>query len=222
MCVLKYCILAVGMLFFVVGCTDKADANKDEGMVKVLKITWQRLVDEKGQTCDRCGSTEKELQKAFQSLKKSFVPLGIKVALEKKTLAPTTCAEDISQSNRIWVGDKSLEEWVGAKVGKTLCGFCCAELGDQVECRTVEAEGQVYETIPADLIIRAGLLAAADLYERPSVKSCCSSDSLVKKNTSPCCPMSSEESEGNSNRYGISSNLEQHRLNKTKDAKTGN
>ncbi len=161
-------------------CKDKSGASKGEDMAKVLKITWQRLVDEKGQTCQRCSSTEEELQEAFQSLKKSFAPLGIKVTLKKKSLDPVTCAKDISQSNRIWVGDQSLEEWLGAKVGKNLCGFCCAELGDQVECRTVEVEGQVYETIPADLIIRAGLLAAADLYEGPSAKSCCPGDSSAK------------------------------------------
>ncbi len=89
-------------------------------MTKVLKITWQRLVDEKGQTCQRCGSTEKELQKALQSLDKSLTPLGIKVALKKKALDPAVCAKDISQSNRIWIGKQSLEEWLGAKVGKCL------------------------------------------------------------------------------------------------------
>jgi len=198
--VLKYCVFAVGMVLFVVGCKDKSDTSKSESMAKVLKITWQRLVDEKGQTCQRCGSTEKELQKAFQSLKKSLAPLGIRVALEKKTLDPATCAKDISQSNRIWLGEQTLEEWLDAQVGKSLCGFCCAELGDQVECRTVEVEGQVYETIPAKLIIRAGLLAAADLYEEPSTKSCCPSSSSVKTDIPPCCPVSCDWSEGNANK----------------------
>ena len=198
--VLKYCVFAVGMVLFVVGCKDKSDTSKNESMNKVLKITWQRLVDEKGQTCQRCGSTEKELQKALQSLKKSLTPLGIKVALEKKTLDPATVAKDISQSNRIRVGERTLEEWLGAQVGKSLCGFCCAELGEQVECRTVEVEGQVYETIPAKLIVRAGLLAAAGLYEEPSARSCCPGSSSVKTDIPPCCPASSDRSEGNSNK----------------------
>jgi hypothetical protein len=162
------------------GCKDKSGDSKGEDMDRGLKITWQRLVDEKGQTCQRCGTTEKELQEAFQSLQKSLAPLGIKVTLEKKSLDHVTCAKDISQSNRIWVEDRSLEEWLGAKVGKSACGFCCAELGDQVQCRTVEVEGQVYETIPADLIIRAGLLAAADLYKGTSAQSCCPGDYSTK------------------------------------------
>lgn len=195
--VLKYFVFAAGILFLVVGCRDKPDTNENEDMVKILKIEWQRLVDEKGQTCDRCGSTEAELQKAFQSLKKSLAPLGIKVVLKKKALDPAVCAKDISQSNRIRVGEQSLEEWLGAKVGQSLCGFCCAELGEQVTCRTVEVEGQVYETIPADLIIRAGLLAAAGLCEGPSVKPCCPGDSSAKTDVPPCCPASSDRSEGN-------------------------
>ena len=194
---LKYCVFAVVMLFLIVGCRDKSDARKGEDMAKVLKITWQRLIDEKGQTCQRCGSTETELQKALQNLKESLTPLGIKVTLEKKSLDPATCAKDISQSNRIWVGKRTLEEWLRAKVGKSLCGFCCAELGEQVECRTVEVEGQVYETIPANLIVRAGLLAAADLYAESSDKSCCPGRSSAKTNISPCRPVSCDSSEGN-------------------------
>ena len=169
-------------------------------MAKVLKITWQRLVDEKGQTCQRCGSTEKELQKASKSLKKSLSPLGIKVALEKKALDLAECAEDISQSNRIRVGERTLEEWLGAQVGKSLCGFCCAELGERVECRTVKVQGQVYETIPAKLIVRAGLLAAARLYGESSTKPCCPGGSSVKIDIPPCCTTSSDRPEGNSNK----------------------
>lgn len=198
--VLKYCVFAAGILFLITGCMQKSNASKGGSMAKVLKISWQRLVDEKGQTCQRCGSTEKELQKALQSLKKSLAPLGIKVALEKKTLDPATVAKDISQSNRIRVGERTLEEWLGAQVGKSLCGFCCAELGDKVECRTVEVEGQVYETIPAKLIVRAGLLAAARLYGESSTKSCCPGSSSVKTDIPPCCPTSSDRSEGNSNK----------------------
>jgi hypothetical protein len=197
---LKYCVLTGGILFFFYGCAQKIDANKSNGMNKVLKITWQRLVDEKGQTCQRCGSTGNELQKAYQSLEKSLSPLGVKVTLEKKALDPAICAKDISQSNRIWIGDRTLEQWLGAKAGKSPCGFCCAELGEQVECRTVEVEGQVYETIPAKLIIRAGLLAAADLYGQSEAKACCPGGSSVQTNVSPSCPVSCDRSKDSSNK----------------------
>lgn len=139
----------------------------------MLTIRWQHLVDEKGQTCDRCRSTEKELREALGSLKKSLGELGIEVVLEKTALNPETCAKDISESNRIWIGRRPFEEWLDGKVGKSVCGSCCAELGDNVECRTVTVGGDTYEAIPAQLIIKAGLLAASQLLEVQAVEGCC-------------------------------------------------
>ena len=165
--------LGIGILpFIIVGSYAYSENIKEENM-KILSIRWQRLVDEKGQTCERCGSTEMELQKAFQGLEKSLVPLGIKVTLDNKALDPKICAEDISQSNRIWIGERTLEEWLGAKVGKSLCGFCCPEFGDSVECRTIIFEGKTFETVPANLIIKAGLLAASHMLSAVQDKPCC-------------------------------------------------
>ncbi len=159
-------------------CLTNLGKAKKEEIVKNLIIRWQRLVDEKGQTCERCGLTEKELQKAFQSLKESLGPIGITVTLKKEVLDPTAFAEDVSQSNRIWINERALEEWLSAEVGKSLCGSCCKEPGDNVECRTVTIGDQTYEEIPAELIIKAGLLAASEL--------------INVKTAEPCCP----ESEG--------------------------
>ena len=173
-------VFSIFVIVFSIFCFQGC-AEQKETKMKVLKIEWQRLVDEKGQTCQRCGSTEKEVQKAFQSLKQSLAPLRIRVILEKEALDPATCAKDISQSNRIWIGGRPLEEWLKAEVGQSPCGICCAELGSDVECRTVEVEGQTYEEIPADLIIKAGLLAASQLFT-PKIPS------------SSCCPQSNSNS----------------------------
>lgn len=52
-----------------------------------------------------------------------------------------------------------LEDWLGAVTASSpYCGSC----GDN-ECRTVSVSDQIYEAIPAALIVRAGLLAAADV-----------------------------------------------------------
>lgn len=164
-------------------------AEQKEGKMKVLKIEWQRLVDEKGQTCQRCGETEKEVQKAFKSLKQSLAPLGIKVALENKAIDPLTCAKDVLQSNRIWIGGHTLEEWLNAKVGKSSCEFCCEELGNEAECRTVEIEGQVYEAIPANLIVEAGLLAASELMRTKASGTTYGEPALKKSSRQKsCCP----------------------------------
>jgi hypothetical protein len=167
----------IGILALLIAGSHAFSESKEEKDLNILTIRWQRLIDEKGQTCERCGLSEMELQKAFQGLEKSLAPLGIKVTLEKKALDPKTCAEDISQSNRIWIGERALEEWLGAKVGKSLCGFCCEELSDSVECRTIIFEKEVYETIPAILIIKAGLQAASQM--------------LIVAKDQPCCPAKS-------------------------------
>lgn len=39
---------------------------------------------------------------------------------------------------------------------------CCDVCGDE-ECRTVEIDGETLEAIPAELIVKAGLIAAAEI-----------------------------------------------------------
>jgi hypothetical protein len=120
--------------------------------------------------------------------------LGIKVTLDEKTLDSTACAKDISQSNRIWIGEHPLEEWLGAKVGKSPCGGCCAELGPDVECRTIEVDGQVYEKIPAELIVKASLVAASKRVVSGKSNPCCPKEDCSKPcektASSSCCPKS--------------------------------
>jgi hypothetical protein len=128
--------------------------------MKTLTITWQRLLmDEDGRTCVRCGSTEKELERAVETLKQSLAPLGIEVVLLKKALDAEAFARDALESNRIWIGGKPLEEWLGADVGRSVCCDVCGN----AECRTVEIRQERYETVPADLVVRAGLVAASGM-----------------------------------------------------------
>jgi len=138
--------------------------------MKVLKIKWQRLlIAESGQTCPRCGSTENEMEKAVNTLKQSLAPLGTEVIIEKKVLDSVIFAKNVLESNRIWIDDKPIEEWLDAKVGRSLC---CEVCGD-AECRTVEVGENIYETIPADLIIKAGLIAASNMMAIESKEPCC-------------------------------------------------
>lgn len=122
-----------------------------------LKIRWQRLLDKEYKTCPRCGGTEEELDKAYLKLKEILSPLAINVILEKKELNLEEFRANPLSSNQIWIGDKTLEEWLGAETGKSKC---CDVCGDE-ECRTIETGLQRYEIIPAPLIIRAGLVATA-------------------------------------------------------------
>jgi hypothetical protein len=131
--------------------------NSEE--MKKLAIRWQRLVNEAGKTCPRCGETGDTVETAFNKLKKSLSELDIDVSLIKETLDFSIFTKDPLQSNRIWIGSKPLEEWIGATVGESQC---CDVCGDS-ECRTITTEQNTFEAIPEDLIIKAGLLAAAEL-----------------------------------------------------------
>jgi hypothetical protein len=143
------------------------EIKKDYNM-KTLKIQWQRLlIDDK--TCPRCGATEEEVDKAYISLKQSLSPLGIKVVLEKKALERTVFQKNPSQSNLIIIGERTLEYWLKSYTGKSPC---CGTCGD-TECRTIETQGKTFEIIPAELIIRAGLIAAGQLINTMGSKSCC-------------------------------------------------
>ncbi|MEM3587071.1 MAG: DUF2703 domain-containing protein [Candidatus Jordarchaeaceae archaeon] len=138
------------------------------GNQKTLKITWQRLIFN-GKTCPRCGSTEEELNKAVSTLKQSLAPLGIEVILEKKGLSVSEFKKDPLQSNRIWINSHPLEDYIGGGVGQSPCCDVCGPS----ECRTLEIEGQAYETIPSEIIIQAGLAAASQLINARKEKSCC-------------------------------------------------
>lgn len=119
---------------------------------KTLTISWQRLV-EGDNTCPRCGSTGDELDKAVLQLKEKLNPLGIEVILEKNELSPDEFKKDPEKSNRILFNGQLLEDVIGAQTGQSQC---CDVCGDE-QCRTVETKRQSFETVPAELIVEAGL-----------------------------------------------------------------
>ena len=129
--------------------------------MKELPIVWQRLVSDDGRTCDRCGATRTELTSAVTLLRRSLSPLDIEPMLEQREIDDATFRSDPSLSNRILIAGKPIEEWLHADVGRSRC---CSVCGD-AECRTVELGDTTFETIPEQLIVRAGLIAAAQLLE---------------------------------------------------------
>jgi len=126
--------------------------------MRKLKIVWQRLVSD-NRTCPRCGSTERELERSVKKLKKAFALLNIDVDLKKKKIGKAAFERDPMQSNILLIEGKPIEYWLSADVGQSPC---CDTCGDE-ECRTLESEGRVYETIPEKLIIKACLIAAGKM-----------------------------------------------------------
>ena len=93
--------------------------------------------------------------------------------LTVRELDETTFRVAPGESNRIWIGGKPLEAWLGAQSGSSKC---CSVCGD-AECRTTELGGTVYEEVPERLIVQAGLMAASRMVgDAGSVGGCCQAD----------------------------------------------
>lgn len=127
--------------------------------MKPLPIHWQRLVNREGQTCDRCSATHREMACAIDKLRQALAPLGIEPQLEIREIDEPAFKARPAESNRIWIAGRPLEDWLDARVGSSPC---CAACGTS-SCRTVEVAGATYETIPEQLVVQAGLLAAAQM-----------------------------------------------------------
>jgi hypothetical protein len=127
--------------------------------MKPLPILWKRLVSPEGKTCDRCSATYQEMRRAIEKLNRSLRPLGIEPSLEIREIDEKSFKADPSESNRIWIAGRPMEEWLGASVGRSRC---CSVCGTS-DCRTVEVEGTTFETIPEKLFLKAALVAASQL-----------------------------------------------------------
>src|SRR5512136_3080169 len=70
-------------LVLLAGCATTGKQADGGGQKQVLQVRWQRLVDAKGQTCDRCGLTEKAAEDGVKKLRRSLRAVGVEVVLEK-------------------------------------------------------------------------------------------------------------------------------------------
>lgn len=140
--------------------------------VKKLPITWKRLVKD-GQTCQRCGSTQQNVLGAMTKLEAALRPLGIQPTLDTQQMDDASFRAEPSESNRIWITGRPMEEWLGASVGMSTCCSVCGSL----PCRTMQLGGDTYEAIPEDLIVRAAMIAASAMIGAPAATSassaCC-------------------------------------------------
>ena len=123
-----------------------------------LPIVWQRLVSQGG-TCPRCGDTQAAVEGAVATLTEILRPLHIEPILETVALDQDTFERSPTESNRVWIAGRPLEDWLGAGVASS---GCCSVCGDH-NCRTLEVGGASYEAVPETLIVRAGLVAASTL-----------------------------------------------------------
>jgi hypothetical protein len=109
--------------------------------MKSLPIIWQRLTTSDGKTCDRCDATYQELQRGVKKLTEVLGPLGIEPTLEAREIDEGSFRASPSESNRVWIAGKPMEEWLKGRVGTSRCCSVCGES----ECRTVQVGGTVFE-----------------------------------------------------------------------------
>jgi hypothetical protein len=140
------------------GCAPACDPPASTRAAVILPIVWQRLVSA-SETCPRCGSTQAAIASAVATLTEVLRPLNIEPTVETIALDQATFDEAPSESNRIWVAGRPLEDWVGADVSGSQC---CSVCGDN-DCRTLQVDGAIYEAVPEALIVKAGLAAASNL-----------------------------------------------------------
>src|SRR6516225_3089709 len=100
--------------------------EKEAFAMKSLPIVWQRLISD-GKTCDRCAATQHEVEDAIRTLEDALRPLGIVPKLEAHELDPESFQLQPTESNRIWIAGKPLEEWLDATVGTSRCGSVCGD-----------------------------------------------------------------------------------------------
>ena len=126
--------------------------------MNAIIVEWQRLVDKDGQTCDRCACTGDSVETAVDKLKRCLSEVGIEVLFENRIINQSDFITNPLQSNQITIDGRTIETWLGATTGQSPC---CGPCGDS-ECRTIRVDGRTYEAIPETVILRAGLLAAAE------------------------------------------------------------
>ena len=102
-----------------------------------------------------------EVRRATVTLQEVLRPLGIDPQLEFADIEEGTFTANPLESNRIWIAGRPMEDWLRGNVGSSRC---CSVCGDS-DCRTLEIQGTSFETIPETLIVKAGLLAAAELVD---------------------------------------------------------
>ena len=119
--------------------------------MKHLEIEWRHL-DKDGKTCDRCSGTGETLRFAFADLVRELKPKGWEVTLKETLLTD----QEISESNIIYLNGVALETLLpGARKSENCCASCGEILGSPTICRTLDRNGQIFEAIPASMIVEA-------------------------------------------------------------------
>jgi len=122
---------------------------------RTLVIHWRHAVCQNENPCERCINTPLEIQQAYENLKESLAGLGIVVTFEEKKIK--------EHDDHIYINDRDITDLLEGETIKTACMNCLDDKGDPRTCNSLKLGDNTYEVIPAELIIKAGLVAASEL-----------------------------------------------------------
>lgn len=114
-------------------------------------IKWQRLLDEKGETCDRCNKTYQNLEEALSIMKPLLDKLDIDLIFEKVAISLDDFKKNPLSSNQILIDGAPIEEILSLKIGQS---SCCGPCGDS-ECRTIIEDDKEVEEVPVKTILKS-------------------------------------------------------------------
>ncbi len=111
---------------------------------RTLALRWQKpAVEQK----NPCGVTEPEMQQALRTLTHSLKKSGIEVQLGY--LKAGTISD--APATGLWINGRPLETWLNAEV-----------VAEESGCVVLKVANESYKRIPADIIVKAGKLAAEE------------------------------------------------------------
>ena len=119
-------------------------------MTKKLRIEF-RYVDRN--TCSRCRTTDKNVEKTVQGLRKALQETGVAIDF-KTTKLPVS---RLTQSNSILINGKDVEELVNGRrnTRSSACQGCSKIMKNPCECRTYVYRGRKHSYIPRAMIHEA-------------------------------------------------------------------
>ena len=158
-----------------VGCGRESEridteATQAKDDVQTLTIAWHKVSEADGSICDLSIATQQTVDEAAGKLSQALATDGVDIVV--KTLTPEKVEGGDCLCNRVLIQGRFVDEWLGAEMVKTACSGCPNQAGCPKSAGSGGACGgqyamihqdKTYSIVPANLIVMAGLIAAADL-----------------------------------------------------------
>ena len=156
----RFMLICVCLLFMVatVLAGDKTTINVTEKKTaKEVVVAWNKCVDKDAKPINCCGISEEQLKKAITMMEES----GVKVALKVQQMTMDAEHKSCSAMPKATFNGKTMAELLNGEQVMAKCSKACAgHEGGKAECEMLKIGDKTYETIPAEMIAKAGILAS--------------------------------------------------------------